>query len=204
MTASRAFSTDFNDHVNLVHTFARKGWGRMIAAQVNVEYEDVFQEMSVTYTKAARSYDPSKGFSFTSYVGRAIWNEFNRYAEKYIGEQTELGLISAQDVNDEHSFEDYYESIDSGVATPEEQLIRKQEMLNNLRGLSPTAKFLAAQLMTPAPELQEAFEEHRAALIEKNGRAAREMGLRFIGNHFGIKDGRLNDAINELKSVYGV
>lgn len=207
MASSRAYSTNYSDHIGLVHNFARKGWGRMIAAHVNVEYEDVLQEMSVTFTKAAHSYNPEKGIAFSSYVGRAIWNEFNRYAQKHIDERMELGLTSIEE-QDARSEEDggswFSDSIESPDRTPEENLDRKQQMLANLRALSPTAKFLAAQLMSPPEALEEAFEEHRRAVSKNGGRAPASMSLRYIGQHYQIEPGRLTRAIKELKTQYGV
>lgn len=207
MATSRAFSTNFNDHAGLVHTFARKGWGRMIAAHVNVEYEDVFQEMTVTFVKAARTFDPEKGIAFTSYMGRAIWNDFNRYAQKYIDERMELGLTSIQELEtttDEEGGTWFGDSMESPDRNPEEQLERKQDMLENLRNLSPTAKFLAAQLIAPPPTLEAAFKEYQAIAVEDRGRAVIGMTLRFIGQHYQIEHRRLSKAIKELKTQYGV
>lgn len=204
----RAFSTNYEEHMGLVHTFARKGWGRMIAAHVNVQYEDVYQEMSIAFLKATKAYDPEKGYSFTAYAGRAIWNEFNRYAKKHIAERMELGLTSMGDLN-RNDGEDSSLSIDEFVASPErgpeDNLMRKQEILENLRALSPTAKFLVAQMISPSKELEEAFAAHQRAVRETEGRrAVLTMGLRFIGAHFGIERYRLSKAINELKDQYGV
>lgn len=207
MTGKRAFSTNYNDHIGLVHTFARKGWGRMLKAHVDVEYEDVFQEMTVTFVKAVKAYDPSKGTAFTSYVGRAIWNDFNRYAQKYIDERMELGLTSIQEMeegDDQEGGAWFNDSIASTERNPEEALDRKQQMLENLRALSPTAKFLAAQLIAPPPELEAAFAAHQAKAIEGGGRAVVGMTLRFIGQHYEIEHRRLSKAIKELKTQYGV
>lgn len=204
MAASeRAFSTNFDDHTGLVHNFARKGWGRMLAAHVNVEYEDVFQEMSVTFTKAVRTFDPSKGVAFTSYMGRAIWNDFNRYAQKHIDERMQLGLVSMDNIEGED--DNYFaESLASDERTPEESLERKQDMLEKLRALSPTAKFLAAQLISPPAALEEAFAAHQAEAVESGGRRVVGMTLRFIGSFYQIDARRMSAAIKELKTRYGV
>ena len=88
LVANRAYSTDFSAHRNLIYKLALKGWGRLQAAGVVMDVEDVFQEMSLIYCKAAEGYDPKHGITFTAYLGRAIWNDFN----------TKLGSLS-----DEHS-----------------------------------------------------------------------------------------------------
>jgi DNA-directed RNA polymerase specialized sigma24 family protein len=203
---SRAFSTNYQDHIGLVHQFARKGWGRMIAAHVAVEYEDVVQEMSVTFTKAVRAYDPEKGITFSAYVGRAIWNDFNRYAQKHIDEQMGLGLRSVEQVTVEGGDHEsnIFDAISSPDRGPEEALERKQEILENLRSLTPTARFIAAQLISPDPALEAAFDEHARTTKEETGRGVLAMNLRFIGEHFQIDPKRLTAAIKELKTRYGV
>lgn len=208
MAASRAFSTDYNDHMGLLHTFARKGWSRLIASQISVDYEDVVQELSVAFVKAINSYDPSKGYSFTAYAGRAMWNEFNRYAKKQINEATELGTLSIQALDarsDTDEGGDLYEVFDSGAPTPEEQLERKQEIIGNLRKLSPTAKFLVSQMMSPSPELEAALEEsnRKVRAGEISGLVRSQVDMRFAGNFHGIPRHRLSKAIDEIKTVYG-
>lgn len=202
--SSRAFSTNYQDHIGLVHQFARKGWGRMIAAHVAVEYDDVVQEMSVTFTKAVRAYDPEHGGSFSAYVGRAIWNDFNRYANKRIAENMELGLVSMQELEGDGEEGGHFDVIADTARTPEEALERKQDMLENLRSLKPTARFLAAQLISPDPALEAAFEEHARTTKEETGRGVLAMNLRFIGEYFQIDAKRLSAAIKELKTRYGV
>lgn len=93
LQANRAYSTDFAAHRDLICKLARKGWGRLQAAGVVIDYDDVFQEMSLIYCKAAERYDATKGFTFTAYLGQAIWHDFNKVAQRLTNDQCGLGLV---------------------------------------------------------------------------------------------------------------
>lgn len=204
-TVARAFNTDYNEHVGLIHNFARKGWGRMVQANVDMDYEDVFQEMSLTYTKALNTYDPERGVGFTAYMGRAIWNDFNRVAEKRIAEKVELGMTSIHALENDDDDNSWVDNIlKSDVRSPQEELERKQEIVHKLRSLSQTAKFLVAQLVAPSPEVEAAFAAHQANLRSTGGNAPKNMSLGFIGRHYKIGQTRLTAAVQEIRDNYGV
>lgn len=95
----RAYSTDFAEHQGLLSKMAYKGYLRLQQAGVATEYDEVFQEMSLIYCKAASHYDPSKGFTFSAYLGQAIWHDFNKYAEKLITDR--CGEVATKETYDE-------------------------------------------------------------------------------------------------------
>lgn len=209
MTATT--NTDYTKHTGLIHTFAKKGYARLMEAKVVIDYEDVFQQMTMTYVKAAQAFDAEKGVGFGAYLGRAIWNEFNRYAEKELGLVVECGMVSADAIkmggeDDVH----LYDVVESEERTPEENLDRKQQMVRNIRRLNPTAKFLVAQLMSPSQELEAAFDAamRRSEQLKAEGKIGRLMNstmtLGFIAEHFGIKPDALREAKSELQQVYGL
>lgn len=207
MAASRAYSTEYTDHTALIHSFARKGWSRLIASHVSVDYDDVFQELSLVFVKAIKAYDPSKGYSFTAYAGRAMWNGFNRFAQRHLDEANELGLMSIQALEDKAEDGDsmnLYELIDSGAPTPEQQLERKQEMLQKLRALSPTAKFIAAQLISLSEEVEQAMTERNRKAEAEGRRSLANPTPGFIADVFGVDRAKVRAAVEELHEVYGV
>lgn len=142
---NRAYSTDFSAHKALICTMARKGWGRLQSAGVVMDYDDVFQEMSLIYCKAAAGYDPSKGFTFTAYLGRAIWMDFNKFAEKLINDQCGLGLVRIEAIGDEEM--DFYEMMPDPGQTPEEALITSRAFMENMKLLPMTERIVVAKLV---------------------------------------------------------
>lgn len=96
---NRAYSTEYSAHRGLINQMAYKGYLRLQQAGVAIEYDDVVQEMSLIYCKAAERFDASKGFTFAAYLGQAIWHDFNKVAEKLI--QDKCGEMTMKDHYDE-------------------------------------------------------------------------------------------------------
>lgn len=124
----RAYSTAFEDHKPLIQKLARKGYLRLMGAHVSVDYEDVFQEMCVTYTKAATRYNPEVGVTFTAYLGRAIWNDFNQFAEREVNQKIHCSPFSIEGLSAHSSEEgiDLYDVLPGNSPTPEQLLEAKQ------------------------------------------------------------------------------
>lgn len=146
----RAYSTAFEDHKQLIHQMARKGYLRLQGAHISIDYEDVFQEMCVTYAKAVNKYNPEYGVTFTAYLGRAIWNEFNSFAEREITHKIELCSVSIEGAlaSSEDSDIDLYEVLPSDEPTPEQILEAKQR--NKLCKDKKTRAFVAELIKTVA------------------------------------------------------
>lgn len=189
LQANRAYSTDFAAHRDLICKLAQKGWGRLQQAGVVMDFEDVFQEMSVIYCKAAEGYDPSRGFTFTAYLGRAIWQDFNKFAERLINDQCGLGLVRIEEVGDEEL--DFYDMMPSDEMTPEEACISSRSFMDNMKSLPKMEREIVGRLMKQVirPRQGEAREEmslseimHAMSLTRTQATAARKR----IGQVFGV------------------
>jgi RNA polymerase sporulation-specific sigma factor len=53
-----------------------------ISQTTGVDYLELFQEGSIGLIKAARTFDPSKGFKFSTYAGRCIQNDMFVYLRR--------------------------------------------------------------------------------------------------------------------------
>lgn len=142
---SRAYSTEFSAHKALICRMAQKGWGRLQNAGVVMDYDDVFQEMSLIYCKAAAGYDPSKGFTFTAYLGRAIWMDFNKFAEKLINDQCGLGLVRIESIGNDEM--DFYDLLPDSAPTPEEACISSRAFIDGMTSLPMIERIAVAKLM---------------------------------------------------------
>jgi RNA polymerase sigma factor (sigma-70 family) len=156
--SDRAFDSSFEAHKGLIHKFARKAYGRLVQAGVTIDYEDIFQEMSVTYVKAANKYDPTVGTSFSAYLGRAIWNDFNKFAEIETDHSNNIGSVG--DFEDDEENMSFYEIVDSGVASPEQYAEIKQDIRVSARRLSRNANILVSQLLNPSKGFIEFFQQN--------------------------------------------
>lgn len=145
MEQARNRSTNIADHDGLLWFFARKAYARLEGANVvGVELEDVYQEMCLSAVRAAEKYNPDLGYSFTAYLGRACWQNFNKVAEKLINEQVGLRLSRIEDLHERFGAEGE-ESILSFMElgegeSPEDIVERKQHVRHKISRLSPQAK----------------------------------------------------------------
>lgn len=209
--ASRGFSTRYEDHLGLIHKLARRGWGRLTSANVFVDFEDVVQEMSLTYVKAVEKYDPEYGVTFSAYLGRAIWNQFNKVAEKMIDTQVELKMTSldAMSSNTDGDDFDVLESIESDELSPEQYVDAMQQFRKNLQSLGPAAKFIVSKLINPSQDLVDALDlaQREAAIKRQNGQRAcapREITIAFIAKHYQLDTKQVAKARKNLTDIYGV
>ncbi len=191
---SRAFRTDFESHSNLIHSFARKGFGRLQAARVLIDYEDVYQEMCISFVKAQKMYNPDSGFSFTAYFGRAVWNDFNKLAERLIGEKVAVGMESVEDFrHEEDDGQDIYAflSVETDSAeSPEDMIEHNQEFIAHfgkcMRQLSPESRRVVAQFLAPSETLKQYHAAKRAKYMWSIKMGVREspvaetMSLEFV------------------------
>lgn len=155
MSKDRSYSTAFEDHAGLIHKFAKGGYARLMSAGVSIDYEDVFQEMCIGYCKAKEGYKPESGIKFSTYMGRSVINNFNKYAEKELRTHFGLGILSVQDLELEGGESDAYEFLDveSEEPTVEERIAAMQEMKLKSRFLTKHAKSVIRELIKPSKKL---------------------------------------------------
>jgi Sigma-70 region 2 len=169
-------STRFQDHEGLMHQWARKFHARLMAARLNIEFDDVMGELSLAYTKAMQGFDADRGYTFTAYLGTACHNHFNKYAKRLMLEQygaesaaeafekagkQGLGYISVQEIEagdpDGGSFYDAIED-DNTFATPEQVVDAAMTFGDIVRDttLLPQTRAYLANLINPDVQLSEA------------------------------------------------
>lgn len=226
MTKQRNTSLDYRDHTGLLHQLARKAYGRMQSVGVPMDYDDILQEMSVTFVKATKLYRPDAGYAFTAYLGRAIWNQFNKVAERLIEQHLNLGLTSIEEM--EHDAQERGSLEGSGsmmermlyeegsyTESPEDIIERGQLMAISTRiraqSLSADALQVVRLLASPSEELVEnhrlsrAHSEQAVALgVAKRHTTPEEITLAFIFRFLKLNKGQIAAIKAELLDVYGV
>lgn len=195
---SRAYSLDYEHHKGLLHQFARKGYGRMQQLNINIEYEDVYQELCATFVHATHMFNPDAGVSFTAYLGRSLWNQFNRFLESEQREKYEISPVSIDDfaTDDEGDERDIYSTFQcEGTMSPEEALSFKQEVAQRNRSVKGSvAKMFIRQLINPSPEVREMQRQ----------KGAKDIGIGTIAEAHGINRYQATKAKDELNKVYGL
>jgi DNA-directed RNA polymerase specialized sigma24 family protein len=83
------FDKFYADNLGLIHTVARKGYNRMYAIGAGIDYEDLVQELSVTFIRAFNGMKDDRA-KFATYFTRSALNRINALAEDF--EVERLGI----------------------------------------------------------------------------------------------------------------
>lgn len=218
---TRSRSVNFKDHERLVHMLARKGYARLQALKISVlDYEDVFQEMSMSFVRAADKWNPDFGTSFTAYFGRAAFNDFNKVVERLTERAAPVFLLGDHIPADGRCHEDptegeiveYLLTAEGGFAeSTEDAVARREDALRNFKKLTRTTQELVEELIDPSQDIEAAFGAvqehflHAKTLGEKPDiPKPRSINLTFIAKQKGLSQTSLRRAISELKAVYEV
>lgn len=210
---NRAFSSEFSLHTGLIHTLTRKCWGRLKEAGLDeFEYEDIYQINCITYVKVAKAYDASRGVTFGAYLGRAIYNEFNKFADRVIEEKHQLGFISYDEFSSEDNdvnFLDYHNG-DVDLTEVAAETISRETARENISKLSSLGKLVIRELLSPTDALKKTFEGIKAhsELAKQSGekyiRVPKSIDMRTIKLHYGFRQRDIAGLKNEFKKELGV
>lgn len=192
----------YADNVGLVHTVARKGYGRLMGIGAAIDYEDLVQELGEVFIKAYDGFDDSVG-KFSTYFTVAANNKINQIAESY--ELDRLGVKTTKFESDEVNPEtgkrkwktrkdkihggmasveemtahlpdeeggNFLDMIDSGSATPEQLVSAQQDLDHMLDSLSPLASKIVRMTINPP-----AFIERELMAAEAHVEFARSEGV---------------------------
>ena len=194
----RGYSTQFTDHEGLIHKFARKGFARLQAANVDwVDYDEVFGQMQLYFVQATKHYDPKRGYTFTAYCGQVCFYNFNKWASALIEGQIAINPIRIGDLSPEHSDggkADFYE-IMSGEDESPEDIIERLDYVHKTRcNLSGDTKLVVRELAAPSQDLQLAMRDA--------GRD--EASIAFIGRFLNMSPARIKRVKQELSEKFHV
>lgn len=199
---------DFNDYKLLVGQQAMKGYKRLLANGVSADFEDVYQQMSLTFCVASDKFDPERGFEFSTYLVRAIWIEFNKFAESQINHRQHI--MSADRFGDDEEGHSLYDVMPSSSMTPDEEVELRLTNERKFEKLSPHAKNVLTALISPSAELDDEWKAKKAHQMQgrKLGVSSRrlpdDMNFTFLYDQLKVPARRRADIKRELSSAFGV
>lgn len=174
----------YKANVGLVHSVSRKGFNRLLAAHVTIDYEDVFQEMSIVFLRACDGFDESRGFKFSTFYFRSAFNRLNTWVQDLIDDRMHYSNIDDMGGEDSEGLESV---IFKDLDTPEGNYAVSQMIDHISKSLSPLAYLIFAWSLTPPPEIVQ--EVRKAQLQAEFGRALGyntrcmvQLSPRYIGN----------------------
>lgn len=131
---------------------------------LDIQLEDVFQEMSMTYLMAKERWSPDRGVYFSTYLTTACYRNFETWIRKRMTERRHLGMVnfsSMSKVNDDGHVINMEELASAGnifgekytmdETTPEGALMASQELAihrENVQACIPHMTENAKKVMT--------------------------------------------------------
>jgi DNA-directed RNA polymerase specialized sigma subunit len=135
----------YEDYRRLIQQLAGKAFMRMRAAGIPFDLEDIIGHMNISFVKAKRAFDSNKGYKFSTYLVRSIWNDFNKLAAKLSNEAQSIGFLSVQDMSPENENGEFYNDVystfsDDTAPSAEDAYSEIEEARAKLRLLSKQAR----------------------------------------------------------------
>lgn len=205
-------SIKFEDYQKLVSQQAWRALTRLNALGIySMDYEDVFQEMSLYFAIATKTFDPSKGFVFSTYLVTVMQRRFKRVVEQLVEERGHIS--SVEEIESRTSSEEdfsLYDYIATDAPSIEDSLSHKREMMAKISNLSDKTKVVLMELTNPSAELEEEFNAKSAhvrfgrEMGVNKGRFSSDIDLTFVCEHYGIRGAARKQVRNELKNNFGV
>jgi RNA polymerase sigma factor (sigma-70 family) len=147
------------ENQGLIHTVCKKVSGRVKSAHIPMEYEDIFQELSIIFLKALAKFDVDRGGKFSTYFIRSAYNRLNKIIEKEAGLQIGLGLISIDQPMGESDDEMDGFDIASNDLCPESRAICDNYFNTQYKRLSKNAKNVIEWFINPPAFIQEEIDK---------------------------------------------
>ncbi len=178
----------------LINKYAYKFHTRAAGLGCALDLDDIKQELSITFLKCVQSYDEAKGASFMNFVISAWFNEMNRLMRKDQSNREVGYTMGASTIDDdgEESIGGMFDRVDSGWATPEQNMEASQSLSALLDTLSPPARMLVETLIEPPEAVCRQFElQERGAKSIRDTfnirvRATLQMNLGFLFDLFSV------------------
>lgn len=187
------------DNINLIHFAARKSHKRMLAMQISVDYEDVFQDAAEIWLKCQSRFKPQLGLAFSTYFISAVNHSIIRTSVN--------GAIWAMTQSLDEVIEDTpkFEIADSTMEA--ELLYSSQEAIERVEAkLSPLAKRIFELLIDPPTLVTESFiaAQSKAELSRKQGldrRASVDLTVTSLCNLLQIETTQRCEIAREIKEA---
>lgn len=179
----------YQANIGLVRNVARKAYARTQAMNIGIDYEDLFQELSIVYLKSLEGFDAEKGFAFSTYFTKSAYFWINSFVEKEKKQVIDLGLVSLQAGMDD-GLDDHLMGLEDESIGPEEQLEISRGVDMAYEGLSLHAKQIVDLAIKSPDALLREIEAHRKKSTNLAGRTKHllktEASLQLFGKMLGL------------------
>lgn len=163
----------YQDNLGLVHMLSKRVFARTQAAKLSMQYEDVFQEVSLVLVKASEKFEPNKGLTFSAYLTRAAYNNINRIVEKETNFVIKLETISNVD-------EELGEiQFPSNALNPEQECQLSEHLATHMASLSVNGRRIINWMVNPPKRLLEEIKMAECKVQLCNAAGQRRQTVKF-------------------------
>lgn len=167
VTDKKKFENDgsFDSVSQMIKSLAYKFYKRVQAINLPMDYEDVYQELCLSYVQAEKAWNPEGGAKFITYFTYSAQNNFNAAIRKMERDRVEMGMFSTDDFESEdEDGKSVIERMASAAApetsSPDYWLMRESSFnKESMDKLSKSARkfigvFIKTQLEQNAPDMK--------------------------------------------------
>ncbi|MCG5512778.1 sigma factor [Ectothiorhodospira shaposhnikovii] len=200
--------TSYENNLGLILHIARKCHARILACHIPMEFDDVVQEISLTWLMARDKFDPDAGFRFSTYFVKSAYTGINRLVET----QTRLTTFSYDEpMGDDQEGSTMLDLFESDIPGPEAEYDREAQYERNCRSLSKLALTALNWLIDPPDFVMDEYRAMRAQadMAQRQGfatRCAKDVDLVLILNclckTFGVSKAERYSILRELRAIY--
>ena len=198
--------TSYEHNRGLIYQTAGKAYRRIVAAGLDMDFEDVVQELNVAWLRACECYDKDTGNNFSTYLVRVMYNHINKVIEKEERHTNDIGISKSMSFTTEEGEFNLEDILPADTQSPEENLSAADSIEDFLSSLSDDAKLVVDLLTNRSPEL-----EHELACVQAKAELAREkfgelrraptqVELHFVLNYLKTLRGEGVRYVRELRS----
>lgn len=169
--------------------------------QFGFDLDDLVQEGFIVCMTVSKTFDPSKGYAFSTYFVTSL----NRHFLNLLLGLQRLPMQSVE-IGDDLSLLDM---IEDEAENPEKEVLAEAEIKSAIKSLSPLARLMAELLIDPPPYLREQFDalEAKRKMAQQIGvdeRYPSEINSTFLASLLGaagICNNELSKAKDELRRL---
>lgn len=200
---------DYRQYELLIHKFARKQHKALLLSGVTDQcYEDVFQEVALSFVAAKRKFNEKLGYRFSTYACNAAMKNFLQFIKRLRKHSdNRLYLEELTDSENEFSWEELIAKEGGDECSPSMKMRIARERISEL---SKDAKVVVRELLYPSSELKKMhfakLEYSRMAKLYggKAPRVSEEIDIQFIFQHYGVKTEKRRSILKELSDAFEV
>ena len=207
--AGQVDATSYEHNKFLIVKIAKKCYARVVEFNLPMDFDDVLQEVRISWWQARESFDPQSGFRFSTYFVRSAYNNMNKVVNRLMRRNPPGTITFDGDINNEGF------SLDSVIESPDPRPDEVLEMISNaeevLDGLSDLARLAVEWIVTPPDFLlwEVGAKQEKAKIAENRDGKRRKppvevtlpMVVEYIAKSTGFGDPGYKAIMKELKSI---